>query len=104
MKVILPIVFVVVIAATALKIDWNPYFLVVILLLSMAFIDSRRTSLIQHQLYIIRRQQKGEDILSPEVKLMAKDPTKKYAAIKLHRDQNPKMTIANAKWDIENLS
>ena len=63
-----------------------------------------RISLLEHQLDLIFRQQKGEDILSPEAKLMAKDPAKKIAAIRLHRDQNPGLTIVNAKWDVENLS
>lgn len=39
--------------------------------------------------------------LSPEVQLLAKDPTKKIAAIKLHRQQNPGLSLADAKAEVE---
>lgn len=41
--------------------------------------------------------------LSPEVQRMAKDPSQKIAAIKLHRDQNPGMSLMEAKMDVENI-
>lgn len=59
---------------------------------------------LEHKLQILIKIQKGEKPLSAEVELMAKDPRQKIAAIKLHRDQNPGMSIAEAKWDIENLA
>ena len=42
--------------------------------------------------------------LSPEVQLLAKDPTKKIAAIKLHRQQNPGLSLAEAKADVEDYA
>jgi ribosomal protein L7/L12 len=39
--------------------------------------------------------------LSPEVKRMASDPTQKIAAIRLHRQQNPGLGLAEAKEDVE---
>jgi hypothetical protein len=63
-----------------------------------------RISQLEHQLHILFKKQKGENPLSPEVELLAKDPKQKVAAIQLHRDQNPGMSIADAKWDIENLA
>ncbi len=41
--------------------------------------------------------------LSPEVQRLAKDPAKKLAAIKLHREQNPGLGLADAKADVEEL-
>jgi ribosomal protein L7/L12 len=43
----------------------------------------------------------GVEFLSPEVQLLAKDPSKKVAAIKLHREQNPGLGLADAKREIE---
>jgi hypothetical protein len=42
--------------------------------------------------------------LSPEVQLLAKDPSKKIAAIKLHREQNPGLSLADAKREVEDLA
>ena len=39
--------------------------------------------------------------LSPEVQLMARDPSQKIAAIRLHRKQNPGLGLAEAKTEIE---
>ena len=39
--------------------------------------------------------------LSPEVKLLAKDPAQKIAAIKLYREENPGVGLAEAKAKIE---
>jgi hypothetical protein len=42
--------------------------------------------------------------LSPEVQRLAKDPSKKIAAIKLHREQNPGLGLAEAKAEIEDFA
>jgi hypothetical protein len=42
--------------------------------------------------------------LSPEAQLLAKDPSKKIAAIKLHRRQNPGLGLAEAKADVEEFA
>ena len=63
-----------------------------------------RISRLEHQLRVLLKQQKKEPLFSPEVVRMAKDPNQKSASIKLYRDQNPGMSIADAKSDIENLS
>lgn len=39
--------------------------------------------------------------LSPEVQRIAMDPSEKIAAIKLHREQNPGLSLAEAKKEIE---
>ncbi|MEI7732071.1 MAG: hypothetical protein WCO56_21030 [Verrucomicrobiota bacterium] len=39
--------------------------------------------------------------LSPEVERMAKDPSQKIAAIKLYREENPGVGLAEAKARIE---
>jgi ribosomal protein L7/L12 len=41
--------------------------------------------------------------LSPEVQLLAKDPSQKIAAIKLHREQNPGLGLADAKKEVEDF-
>ena len=41
--------------------------------------------------------------LSPEVQLMAKDPSQKIAAIKLYREENPGTGLREAKEAIENF-
>ena len=81
--------------------------IIFVLLLTSAITAVRQQSKIsqlEHQLHTLFKQRKGENPLSPEVELLAKDPKQKVAAIKLHRDQNPGMSIADAKWDIENLA
>jgi ribosomal protein L7/L12 len=86
--------------------DHTALTIIVIILIVNAISDVRqqiKISRLEHQLHRLIKQQKGESSLSPAVQLMAKDPKQKVAAIKLHREQNPGMTIANAKWDIENL-
>jgi hypothetical protein len=42
--------------------------------------------------------------LSPEVQRLAKDPSQKIAAIKLHREQNPGLGLAEAKKEIEDFA
>jgi hypothetical protein len=42
--------------------------------------------------------------LSPEVQRLALDPGKKIAAIKLHREENPDIGIAEAKAEVEAFS
>lgn len=42
--------------------------------------------------------------LSPEVQMMARDPSQKIAAIKLHREQNPGLGLAEAKADVEEFA
>jgi hypothetical protein len=39
--------------------------------------------------------------LSPEVELLARDPNQKIAAIKLYREENPRVGLAEAKLKIE---
>ena len=39
--------------------------------------------------------------VSPAARLIAQDPGRKIAAIKLHREQNPDLSLAEAKKDIE---
>lgn len=41
--------------------------------------------------------------LSPEVQRMAADPRQKIAAIKMHREQNPGLGLAEAKTEIEDF-
>jgi len=57
-------------------------------------LDKKMDALLQHQ---------GVEwpSLSPEVQLLAKRPNKKIVAIKLHREENPDMSIAEAKSEIE---
>ena len=42
--------------------------------------------------------------LSPEVQLMAKDPSQKIAAIKLYREEHPGTGLREAKERIEEFS
>jgi hypothetical protein len=42
--------------------------------------------------------------LSPEVERLASDPGRKIEAIKLHRDQNPELSLAEAKMEIETFA
>ena len=42
--------------------------------------------------------------LSPEVQLLARDPNKKIAAIRLHREQNPGLGLADAKAEVEDFT
>jgi ribosomal protein L7/L12 len=44
------------------------------------------------------------EFLSPEVQLLAKDPSKRITAIKLHREQNPGLGLADAKREIEDFA
>jgi hypothetical protein len=39
--------------------------------------------------------------LSPEVQQLATDPRGKIAAVKLHREQNPGLSLAKAKVEVE---
>ncbi len=40
-------------------------------------------------------------LLSPEVQRLARDPRQKIAAIKLHREQNPELGLADARNQVE---
>lgn len=60
-------------------------------------LDLRR---VERKLDTLLRHQ-GTELLSPEVQLLAKDPAQKIAAIKLHREQNPGLGLADAKEDVE---
>jgi ribosomal protein L7/L12 len=42
--------------------------------------------------------------LSPDVQQLAADPRRKIAAIKLHRQQNPGLSLAKAKAEVEEFS
>ena len=42
--------------------------------------------------------------LSPEVQRLAADPRTKIAAIKLHREENPELSLAQAKAEIESFA
>jgi hypothetical protein len=42
--------------------------------------------------------------LSPEVQLLARDPSRKIVAIKLHREQNPGLSLADAKSEVEDFA
>ena len=86
--------------------DHQAIIFIVVILFTFVITAIRQQSKInklEHQIIILFKQQKGERLLTPEVELLAKDPKKKIAAIKLHRDQNKGMSIADAKWDIDNL-
>lgn len=41
--------------------------------------------------------------LSPEVQRLAQDPAQRIAAIKLHREQNPGLGLAEAKAEVEDF-
>jgi ribosomal protein L7/L12 len=41
--------------------------------------------------------------LSPEVQRLARDPARRIAAIKLHREQTPGLGLAEAKAEVEDL-
>jgi len=41
--------------------------------------------------------------LSPEVQRLARDPSRKIAAIKLHREQTPGLGLAEAKAEVEDF-
>jgi hypothetical protein len=61
-------------------------------------LERKLDALLQHQ---------GVDLpsrLSPEVQLLARDPGRKIAAIKLHREQNPGLSLADAKAEVENFA
>jgi hypothetical protein len=42
--------------------------------------------------------------LSPEVQRLATDPRRKIAAIKLHRQENPGLSLAKAKAEVEEFT
>ena len=61
-------------------------------------LDRKLDALLQHN---------GIDLptrLSPEVQRLAKDPSQKIAAIKLHRQQNPGLGLAEAKAEVEEFA
>ena len=65
--------------------------------LDLRRLDRKLDALLKHQ---------GIDLpsrLSPEVQRLAGDPRQKIAAIKLHREQNPGLGLAEAKAEIEDF-
>jgi hypothetical protein len=58
---------------------------------------------LERKLNAIVKQQGMEwpSLVSPEVQLMAQDPRRKIIAIKLHREQNPDLSLSEAKKDVE---
>jgi len=58
-------------------------------------LENKLDTLLQHHGISVRSR------LSPEVQRMAKDPEQKIAAIKLHREQNPGLGLADAKREVE---
>ncbi|MGP8233973.1 MAG: hypothetical protein ACLQVW_00965 [Limisphaerales bacterium] len=65
--------------------------------LDLRRVERKLDALLKHQ---------GVDLpsrLSPEVQLLARDPSKKIAAIKLHREQNPGLGLADAKREVEDF-
>jgi hypothetical protein len=60
---------------------------------------------LERKLDVIIKQQgiESPDGISAEVRLMAQDG-EKIAAIQLHRDQNPELSLAKAKKDIEDCA
>ena len=74
------------------------------------------SSVIAHQRVDLRRLERKLDALlkhhgialptrlSPEVQRMARDPRQKVAAIKLHREQNPGLGLAEAKEEVEDFA
>ena len=104
-----------------LNVNMNPLFAIlessdyaiiaVIVLVSAAFasfatrqrvsfrrVERKLDALLQHH------EVKLPSRLSPEVECLATDPTQKIAAIKLHREQNPELSLAEAKLEIENVT
>lgn len=63
--------------------------------LDLRHVERKLDAIIKHQ---------GVELLSPEVQRLAKDPSKKIAAIKLHREQNPGLGLADAKKEIEDFA
>ena len=72
---------------------------------SASFAKRRHLRSVERKLDALLKHQ-GVDLsslLSPEVQFLARDPSKKIAAIKLHRDQNPDLNINDAKREVESL-
>ena len=59
--------------------------------------ERKLDALLQHQGIVPPSQ------LSPEVQRLAEDRSRKIAAIKLHREQNPELSLADAKAEIEDF-
>ena len=62
---------------------------------NLRHLDRKLDALLQHHKIQLPSR------VSPEVRRMAQDPQQKIAAIKLHRQQNPGMGLAEAKEDVE---
>ena len=89
------------------------YALIALLILSLA--GGARFALAQPRLDLRRLERKLDALLkhhgvelptrlSPEVQRLAKDVNTKIAAIKLHREQNPGLSLKEAKADVENFA
>jgi hypothetical protein len=69
--------------------------------LQMSDLQKKLDALLKHQ--GIAMPPSASD-LSPEVQMMAKDPSQKIAAIKLYREEHPGVGLAEAKERIEEFS
>ena len=61
-------------------------------------LEIKLDTLLQHHGISVRSR------LSPEVQRMAKNPDQKISAIKLHREQNPGLGLAEAKEEVEDFA
>ena len=61
-------------------------------------LERKLDALLKHQGVVLPSR------LSPEVQLLARDPNKKIAAIRLHREQNPGLSLVDAKADVEDFA
>lgn len=87
-----------------------------LIIASLVFVAATAASLVARQQINLDRVERKLDLLlkhegiviqtkiSPEVQQLARDPSNKIAAIKLHRSQNPGLGLAEAKRDIEDFS
>jgi hypothetical protein len=66
--------------------------------ISLRRLELKLDALLKHQGVVLPSR------LSPEVQQLTKDPNQKIAAIKLHREQNPGLSLAEAKEEIEDFA
>jgi len=65
--------------------------------LDLRRVERKLDALLKHQGVVLPSP------LSPEVQALARDPKQKIAAIKLHREQNPGLGLAEAKREAEDV-
>jgi hypothetical protein len=93
--------------------EFSDYALIALIILSFA--GAAYFALAQQRLDLSRLERKLDALLkhhgvelptrlSPEVQRLARDVTTKIAAIKLHREQNPGLSLKEAKTDVENFA